>query len=258
MMSSRGVWFTRSGQQGAPPMVMVHGSLDRSTGLSRLARRFDDRFEVLRLDRRGYGKSGDHEGPFTVAGNVDDVVDLVEQQFPVGPLVLVGHSFGGNVVLAASRLLGERVSRIAIYEMPMSWQPWWGGNSSKGFPEQTPEDSAEAFMRRLVGNGVWERLPERTRLARRAEGRVLVGELSDLRNGPPWQPADVVAPVLAMSGSRAADHHRRAIQFLEETLPDCRSIEIEGAGHGGPNSHPEQVAEAIQAFIDQPAAVGRS
>ena len=67
MMSSRGVWFTRSGPQGAPPMVMVHGSLDRSTGLSRLARRFDDRFEVLRLDRRGYGKSGDHEGPFTVA-----------------------------------------------------------------------------------------------------------------------------------------------------------------------------------------------
>jgi len=42
MMSSRGVWFTRSGPEAAPQMVMVHGSLDRSTGLSRLARRFDD------------------------------------------------------------------------------------------------------------------------------------------------------------------------------------------------------------------------
>ena len=40
-------------------------------------------------------------------------------------------------------------------------------------------------MRRLVGNKVWERLPERTRTARRSEGRVLVGELRDLRSGPP-------------------------------------------------------------------------
>lgn len=258
MMNARGVWYTRTGPQGAPRIVMVHGSLDRSTGLSRLARRFDDRYEVLRLDRRGYGKSGAHCGPFTVAENVDDLVDLIEQEFPTGPLVLIGHSFGGNVVLAASSQLGPRVSRIVTYEMPMSWQPWWGGNSSKGFPEENPEDSAEAFMRRLVGNKVWERLPERTRTARRAEGRVLVGELSDLRSGPPWRADEVVAPVLAMSGSRAAEHHRRAVQFLEETLPNCRLLEVEGAGHGGPNSHPDQVAEAIQFFIDQPADADRS
>ncbi|NDI01540.1 MAG: alpha/beta hydrolase [Actinobacteria bacterium] len=155
MMSVRGVWFARTGVEGGPQMVMVHGSLDRSTGLSRLARRFDDRYDILRFDRRGYGKSGEHEGPFTVAANVDDLVDLVEQEFPTGPIVLVSHSFGGNVVLAASSRLGHRVTHVVTYEMPMSWQPWWAGNSSKGFPEQNPEDSAEAFMRRLVGNKVW-------------------------------------------------------------------------------------------------------
>ena len=48
-------------------------------------------------------------------------------------------------------------------------------------------------MRRLVGNKVWERLPERTRTARRSEGRVLVGELRDLRSGPPWQPDEIVS-----------------------------------------------------------------
>ena len=107
MMSARGVWFARTGVEGGPQMVMVHGSLDRSTGLSRLTRRFDDRYDILRFDRRGYGKSGEHEGPFTVAANVDDLVDLVEQEFPTGPIVLVSHSFGGNVVLAASSRLGH-------------------------------------------------------------------------------------------------------------------------------------------------------
>ena len=60
-MSARGVWFARTGVEGGPQMVMVHGSLDRSTGLSRLTRRFDDRYDILRFDRRGYGKSGEHE-----------------------------------------------------------------------------------------------------------------------------------------------------------------------------------------------------
>ena len=87
-------------------MVMVHGSLDRSTGLSRLARRFDDRYDILRFDRRGYGKSGEHEGPFTVAANVDDLVDLVEQEFPTGPIVLVSHSFGATLSLLHRVVLG--------------------------------------------------------------------------------------------------------------------------------------------------------
>ena len=92
--------------------------------------------DILRFDRRGYGKSGEHEGPFTVAANVDDLVDLVrEQEFPTGPIVLVSHSsFGGNVVLAASSRLGRRVTHIATYEMPMSWQPVAAGKLIERFP----------------------------------------------------------------------------------------------------------------------------
>ena len=78
---------------------------------------------------------------------------------------------------------------------------------------------------------------------------MLVGELTDLRRHAPWQAGQIVAPVLALAGSRGADHHRRAATFLAEVLPGCRSIEIEGARHFGPNTHPDEVAAVLRRHI---------
>ena len=38
-------------------IVLVHGSLDRSAGMTKLSRRLEDGFRVARYDRRGYGRS---------------------------------------------------------------------------------------------------------------------------------------------------------------------------------------------------------
>lgn len=251
MSERHGIWSSIAGDQTGRQLVLVHGTMDRSTGLSRLARRFDETWRILRLDRRGYGRSRAHPGPFGVAHHVDDLVELIGDVMPDGPVHLFGHSFGGNVVLAASSRLGARVETVTVFEPPLSWMEWWPGGSAKGFREADPADSAEAFMRRLIGDDRWERLPERTRSERRAEGRVLVGELGTLRNNAPWAAAEIIAPVLALCGSRGADHHRRAAAHLAEILPDCRSFEVDGARHFGPNTHPEHVADLVKAFIER-------
>lgn len=244
-----GIWSSVTGPEGAPVLVLVHGSMDRSTGLSRLARRFDGDHRIVRLDRRGYGRSCAHPGPFTVADHVADLRAVIEDRVGDVPLHLFGHSFGGNVVLAASTDLGDRVRSITVYESPLSWMEWWPGRSATAFAESDAADAAEAFMRRLIGDARWERLPERTRVERRAEGPVLVGELTDLRRQAPWVPERITAPVLAMAGSLGADHHRRAATFLSEVLPECRAVEVDGARHFGPNTHPEDVAAALRAHL---------
>lgn len=244
-----GIWSSVTGPADGPALVLVHGSMDRSTGLARLARRVDDDHRVVRLDRRGYGRSSAHPGPFAVADHVDDLLAVIEDRLGERPLHLFGHSFGGNVALAASIRLGDRVRSVTIYESPLSWMDWWPGGSAKAFAESEPADAAEVFMRRLIGDERWERLPERTRAERRAEGPVLVGELTDLRRHAPWQADQIVTPVVAMAGSRGADHHRRAATFLAEVLPRCRSVEIEGARHFGPNTHPDEVADVLRRHI---------
>ena len=244
------IWSTVSGPPDGPGICIVHGSMDRSTGMMRLARRVDHAARVVRFDRRGYGRSRAHPGPFTLGGNVEDLLAVLDHHLPDRPIHLFGHSYGGDVVLAASRSLGDRVASIVVFEPPLSWMPWWPSGSAKlltdadGRPTDDTAEAAERFMRRLIGDDRWERLPSRTRTERRAEGRALVEELADLRKHPAFNSGDIAVPVLAMCGSRGADHHRRAARELEAMLPGAKALEVAGARHFGPNTHPDEVAEA--------------
>jgi pimeloyl-ACP methyl ester carboxylesterase len=250
-MTGGPIWATTSGVPGAPHIVLIHGSLDRSAGLLKLSRRLDDRFRVTRYDRRGYGRSVPHAGPFTVDAQVDDLVDVTDRARDApGPHLLVGHSYGGNVALAMAQRHPGRVAGVVVYETPLSWLPWWpdttAGANAKAW-KHDPAGAAERFMRRLVGDERWERLPAATREARRAEGLALVGELSELSRQPPWSADLIAAPVLAMHGEHCQDHHRRSTRTLHESF-GCDVVTIPGARHFGPNTHPDEVADVVGEF----------
>lgn len=246
-----GVWWEAAGDRRAEPLVLVHGSMDRSAGLLRLSRRLDDRFHVVRYDRRGYGRSREVGPPWTVAANVDDLAALVEEVAPDGPVVLFGHSFGGNVALAYAAREPGRVRSVVVYETPLSWFDWWPGSTAGAAAMATPDpgDAAEAFMRRLVGDEVWDRLPASKQRERRAEGAAMVEELGDLRRHAPWDASDVRTPVLSLWGENGRPHHRSAMELLGDLLPDCRSAMVPEAGHAGPHTHADAVARAVERFL---------
>jgi pimeloyl-ACP methyl ester carboxylesterase len=247
------VWSESAGDTDSEPVVLVHGSMDRSAGLLRFSRRIDHRFHVVRYDRRGYGRSAAVGRPWTVAANVEDLADLVRRSAPSGrPALLFGHSFGGNVALALADQHPELVRAVAVYETPLSWLDWWPGSTAGGaaMSASDPGEAAEAFMRRLVGDAVWERLPASKQAERRAEGAAMVEELADLRRVVPWTAAAVRVPVLAMFGEAGRPHHRTAMEFLAQSLADARSCMVPAAGHAGPHSHADEVAAAFVDFVN--------
>lgn len=230
----------RAGLAGVPRVVLVHGSMDRAAGMARLMRALSDHAEVITYDRRGYGRSRPHAGPFDVAGNVADLVTLLDEQ----PTVVVGHSFGGNVALGAASERPDLVRGVAVYEAPLSWRPGWPGPSSR-IDQGDPADVAEAFMRRMIGDRAWTLLPEDTRAARRAEGVVLVGELSDLRRGSPWDPTRLTMPVVVGCGERAQPHHREGSAWIASVIPGARLVVMAGADHGAHRSHAQAFAQQL-------------
>ena len=240
------VWSHEVGPEDAPLIVLVHGAMDRSAGMLRLSRQLDGDHRVLRYDRRGYGRSKPHPGPFTVQAHVDDLVALLAGR----RAVIVGHSFGGNVALATAERHPELVRAIAVYETPLSWLEWWPGSTSGGrgmdAAQGTPEEAAERFMRRMIGNRRWETLPERTREERIAEGPNFVEELVDLGTNEPWRAYSISAPVVAMYGELAREHHRDGADYIADLLSDREPIVIAGAGHNGPFTHPEPVAAVVR------------
>ncbi|MEJ7799086.1 MAG: alpha/beta hydrolase [Ilumatobacter sp.] len=248
-----GIWAATTGPPDRAHVVLVHGSLDRSAGLLKLSRRLDERFRVTRYDRRGYGRSSPHPGPFGIDRQVADLIGVLESvDRAARPRVVVGHSYGGNVALALAAHHPELVDGVVTYETPLSWRPWWPGTSAGADVvalQADPHEAAERFMRRLIGDERWERLPPSTRGSRRSEGPAMVGELIDLRTTAPWEPGRIRVPVMAMHGRLGQEHHRRGAEVIAVEIDGAEFVSLDDASHAGPNTHPDETAAEIERFI---------
>lgn len=240
--TNQGFAYIEEGQPDSPLVVLIHGSLDRAAGMLRVSRQIQKEVQVIRFDRRGYAKNVGHKGPFTVAGNSDDLIEILDGR----QAYLIGHSFGGNIALATAARLGSQILGVSTYETPLSWFEWWP-KSTAGAHSLTvpPDEAAEAFMIRLIGQRRWNELPTRTKEERRLEGPALTQELQSIRESAPWRAEDIRCPVFCGYGSRALEHHRNGAIWLGEHLPQAKSVVVEGAGHGSPNSHAEDFARLL-------------
>lgn len=251
MSAPDGIWVhERAGDAGMPRAVFVHGSMDRSTSFAKVERRLEG-WGVVRFDRRGYGRSLDAGPAADFRQQVDDLFSVLDDR----PAIVVGHSFGGVIALAASVQQPDLVRAVVAYEAPMPWCDWWprdtaGGSAlaAAGADPDAAGDAAERFMRRIVGDAIWERLPPSTRAHRRAEGVALLAEMRTLRSphAPPYEPADVTVPVIAAHGTRSVPYHCEAVRRLAGEAPRAELCVVEGASHGAHTSDPGAFADLVR------------
>ena len=242
---------------GAPTVVFVHGSLDRGDSFRRVVRRLPDLTTVC-YDRRGYqGSRG--AGVTDIAGHAHDLLALAAgaRAEAGGPVVAVGHSFGGDVVVAAALADPRAFGAIGAYEPPMPWLGFRrqavppGGRGTWLALADDPGDEAETFYGRMMGASAWSRLTPDAQAARRADGPALVADLKGFRvDGPPFDVRDLGVPaVFGMGGPESAPHHRRTVEWLGANVPGASSLEIAAARHGAHLSHPDHFAELARQVV---------
>ena len=244
----------------APLVVLVHGSLDRAGSFARVTRRLDD-LHTVAYDRRGYhrsrGASPVHE---TFEGHVDDLLSVIDDR----PCVVVGHSYGGDIALAAAVRAGGPgpILAVAAFEPPMPWLGTWARRSNAERtadprpPDEDPALVAERFFRRMVGDSAWDRLPEETKDARRADGTALAAELAAIRvSAPPFDVTLLTVPAVFGRGSESLPHHRASADWLVAHVTGSELVEIAGAAHGAHLTHPDAFAQFVRTAVARAAPV---
>ncbi len=108
--------YVDRGPPTAPTVVLVHGfasALDTwATVMPALEKAG---FRVVALDLKGFGWTDRPEGDYSPSAQAKLVYGLLDQR-GVTKASFVGHSWGSSVVLSASLMHPERVSRIAMYD----------------------------------------------------------------------------------------------------------------------------------------------
>jgi pimeloyl-ACP methyl ester carboxylesterase len=93
---------------GEPAVILVHGWCGNADYWHAQFDALRSRYTVVALDLGGHGASGANRTDWSVANYAADVA-TVARQLPNARLVLVGHSMGATVALAAVPRIGARV-----------------------------------------------------------------------------------------------------------------------------------------------------
>ena len=216
-------------------VVLLHGQPGDVSDWAAVVSALPDHVDVLVLDRPGYGTNP--LPPATIDGNARWLICELDKA-GIRDAIVVGHSYGGGVALAAAALAPDRVrGLVLISSIGPSCLKWW--DYLLAAPIVGP--IASIAMCAVLPGAPWRSfLSEQRELVRRL-GQ-LIARL-DAIEAPTLiiaDPADSVVPV--------ATAHK-----LSERLTDSRLELVADGGHSLPKTIPDTIAAAIAAHV---AAVG--
>jgi pimeloyl-ACP methyl ester carboxylesterase len=274
-----------SARNAAPiTVVLLHGwTLDsrlwarQVEALPRLLRR---PVRILTMDLRGHGRSTiTGRSDATLEQLADDLVTVVCERAPEGPLVLVGHSLGGMTIMEYAHRHADEFGRRVAGVVLVSTSAEGAAHTSYGLSPQFAwvlrflETQSAAILARsgawrphrllmpLLSPGVrWLVFGQRAEPAWVSLTSAMVGAAPLCAIGG-FRPAvgrqsrvdALVAmrrlPAAVLVGSRDRITPRACAETIATALPRAEHIVIEDAGHMLPLERPDEVAEAIARVV---------
>ena len=265
-----------------PPVIVIHGGPDFDhryllPDMDRLA----DAFRLIYYDQRGRGQSAEGVKPedVTIASDVADL-DAVRGHFQLGPVALLGHSWGALIALEYAIRHPERVSHLVLMNpAPVSAEDFLlfrkertdrlGANldqlralqAGDGYKRGDP-DTVAAYYRILFGIGVkrpedLERVVAGLRASFTSEGILEARAVEDRLVAETWLAPDydlfpklarLEIPTLVI----ASDDDfipAAAVEHIARTIPNARLVTMKDCGHFSYLECPAPVHKSLDDFF---------
>lgn len=112
--------YSAWGEPGRRGLVFIHGGRAHRNWWRPFAPFFAERFRVVAFDVSGMGDS-DWRARYSLSGLVEELFAVIEaaQLSHGGRPLVVGHSFGGWVTLAAVERAGEKLAGAVVVDSPL-------------------------------------------------------------------------------------------------------------------------------------------
>ena len=267
------------GAVDAPTVFFLHGWMDSSATFQFVVEALAQDWHVIAPDWRGYGASEWLRRPYWFPDYYADLDALLAHYSPDRPARLVGHSMGGNIAGVYSGVRPQRVSQVAILDFL---------GLKSGHSDETP-DRIGRWLDGIPTDWQMRSYPDRDALAHRllqANPRLTASRAAFLADHvghvradgqvemacDPWHklPAPaayriedvmacwraITAPTLLLISDRgyvrerfpeSSDEYRRRVACFRS----AQLVEIRDAGHNLQHDQPEQVAAALEAFLQR-------
>ncbi len=243
-------------------VLAVHGGCANAHWWCASARILASSHRFLALDLAGHGESDPiADGGYSLASHRDDLAQ-VARELDLREVVLIGHSFGGFVSLAALPALADRTAAVILVDSrghirgrAARYLHALARFRSPTYPSEErardafqllPRDNAAAedvlahvarHSIREAADGSWSLAFDR-RALRAAEAREFDAEIRDWRG-----------PTLLVRGANSSALSERALGDLAGEIHDAETVQIAGAHHHVMLDRPEAFAHAVDDFL---------
>jgi len=183
---SGSIYYTMKGN--GPAVVFLHGFLEDQSMWKDFSDSLKNKFTTICIDLPGFGKSGIFNNEHSMVFMAKKAHQVLEQE-NINKCILVGHSMGGYVSLAFSKLFPDKLSGLVLFHSQAAADNLEGKknrdrtievvkNNHKGFIYSfIPSLFAENNIERLTGE-----IDELIHIAENTENEGIIAALKGMRN----------------------------------------------------------------------------
>lgn len=262
LIAGHPVTWRRWQKGGARAVLALHCSLAHAGAWSGLVERLAG-VTVTAPDLPGHGRSGDWDGLVDLH-DLSTRIAVAMAEGQGGTVDLIGHSFGATVALRMALERPDLIRSLVLIEPVLfaaarvagapEWPPFAADHAGLGDLMARDRQAAAAVFHGHWGAGDFATLApaqrrymiERMHLVR-AQDDVLLRDAAGML--VPGRLEALACPVLLLEGADSPPIVAAIQRALAERLPQVRRVVIAGAGHMLPITHPDAVAQAVQAHL---------
>ena len=216
------------------PLLLVHGNGGSIGSLAAQIEYFRDRYEVIAMDSRDQGRSGDSDGPLTYEKMTDDLAALLDH-LEVDPVDVLGWSDGAIEALMLGMRYPEKVKRL------VAMAPNLNPSEDALYPETI------ASMHETVdAMSDDERDTPAGRRAFKAAEMML-----DEPNIDAAELESIEAPTLIMVGEHDVIRPEHAVEIYEHLQNGSLKV-LRNASHMAPQDDPARFNRTVDRFFNRP------
>ena len=265
-MSVNGTSVTYLEQGKGAPVVFVHGAISDHRAWEPQRETIAKRYRVIALDQRYFGVApwSDNGTQYSRATHVADLAAFI-RQLKVGPVHLVGQSYGADIALRVAVEQPELVRSLFLNEPPLPSiltnpdEQKVVSDEGKGFAPVVAAAKAGnvAEATRLMIDfvyadpGNFERRSQASRAMLLDNARTLPPHVS----APPpprvtcEQLGQLKVPVTITRGELTRPFFRVLSEAAHRCIPGSQLITVANARHGSPDQNPAAFNEALLSFL---------
>lgn len=224
--------YETHGEKNSKEILILHGWGANIASFAPVTKHLSTKFKVHILDLPGFGESDEPNAGFFVEDYANIVLEFIQKLNIKNP-VLIGHSFGGRVIMKLVGKLGFEPDKI-IFVDSAGIKPRRGLDyyfkvysyklAKKAINLVFPKDKAIkliADMRKNKGSTDYNNASENLK-------KTFINVVNeDLRHHLP----NIKVPTLLIWGEKDMDTPLRDAKIIEKLVPDAGLVVFKGAGH---------------------------